>query len=103
MSKPRHSGWLKFVEPLDEITPSALAGPGVSRPTATTAPGGSPVCASTASNAWRSASRVAAGPLQHPARGLAQVVDEEPAEAVEHGRVGRGAADVEADDHTRDD
>src|SRR5690348_817264 len=62
MSKPRHSGWLKFVEPLDEITPSALAGPGVSRPTATTAEGGSPVWASTDSNAWRSASRAAGGP-----------------------------------------
>jgi hypothetical protein len=42
-------------------------------------------------------------PLEHPARRLAQVVDEEPAEAVEHRRVGRGAADVEADHNTRGD
>ena len=36
MSKPCQETWEKFVEPFDEITPSALAGPGVSSPTART-------------------------------------------------------------------
>ena len=29
---PRQPSWAKFVDPIDEMTPSALAGPGVSRP-----------------------------------------------------------------------
>src|SRR5580658_7780994 len=47
MSKPRQPACPKFVAPLDEMTPSPLAGPGVSRPTARTAVIGSPVNAST--------------------------------------------------------
>src|SRR5512133_4227049 len=36
MSKPRQPTWEKLVAPLEEMMPSALAGPGVSRPTART-------------------------------------------------------------------
>src|SRR5580704_6918601 len=47
MSKPRQPAWPKFVAPLDEMTPSRLAGPGVSRPTARTDVLGTPVSSST--------------------------------------------------------
>src|SRR5580692_4384830 len=47
MSKPRQPAWPKFVAPLDAMTPSRLAGPGVSRPTARTDVRGKPVSSST--------------------------------------------------------
>ena len=62
MSKPHHSGVEKLVAPRDEITPSALAGPGVSRPTARTAARGVPVAASTDSSAPTIASTAICGP-----------------------------------------
>src|ERR1019366_4196035 len=47
MSKPRQPAWPTFVAPLDDMTPSPLAGPGVSRPTARTEVIGMPVSSST--------------------------------------------------------
>ena len=47
MSNPRQAGMEKFVEPFEEMTPSALAGPGVSSPTPRTADSGTPVSART--------------------------------------------------------
>src|ERR1700722_10028539 len=51
MSKPPQPASPKFVAPLEEMTPSALAGPGVSRPIARTAASGTPVSPSTCSTA----------------------------------------------------
>src|SRR5580693_10542364 len=51
ISKPPQPASPKFVAPLEEMTPSALAGPGVSRPIARTAASGTPVSASTCSTA----------------------------------------------------
>src|SRR5579859_626418 len=62
MSKPRHSGWEKLVDPLEEITPSALAGPGVSSPTAATRERSMPVSARIPSSASASASTATTGP-----------------------------------------
>src|SRR5690349_188791 len=62
MSKPHHSRCEKFVAPFDEITPSALAGPGVSRPTAATRDSGTPVSERMLVSASASASMAAAGP-----------------------------------------
>ena len=62
MSKPRQAGSAKFTAPRVEITPSALAGPGVSRPTARTASRRTPVRPSTPVNASLSASMATAGP-----------------------------------------
>src|SRR6266545_853758 len=61
-SNPRHSGWEKLVEPREEITPVALAGPGVSSPTAVTAVREMPVRARMLSIAPASASTATAGP-----------------------------------------
>src|SRR5690242_1197922 len=61
-SKPRQATWEKFVEPLDEITPSALAGPGESIPTAATWESGTPVMERTLVIASASASTAASGP-----------------------------------------
>src|SRR5262245_42233732 len=62
MSNPRQAGWEKLVAPLDEITPSALAGPGVSSPTASTEARTVPVSARIASNASARASTATSGP-----------------------------------------
>ena len=62
MSKPPQPASPKFVAPLDEMTPSALAGPGVSRPIAATLASGVPVKASTYSTASVSALRALSGP-----------------------------------------
>ena len=51
ISKPPQPASPKFVAPLEEMTPSALAGPGVSRPIARTAASGTPVSPSTCSTA----------------------------------------------------
>src|SRR5271155_659043 len=51
ISKPPQPASPKFVAPLEEMTPSALAGPGVSRPIARTAASGTPVSARTCSTA----------------------------------------------------
>ena len=61
-SNPHHSGRAKLVAPLDEITPSAEAGPGVSRPTARTSARSMPVICSALSNAAASASSAGAVP-----------------------------------------
>jgi hypothetical protein len=60
-SNPHHSGNAKLVAPFDEITPSADAGPGVSRPTARTLSRSMPVIFSPVSNAAAKAS--SAGPV----------------------------------------
>jgi hypothetical protein len=62
MSKPCQDTWLKFVEPFDEMTPSALAGPGVSRPTARTRLSGVLVRARIPVNASASCSTADSGP-----------------------------------------
>src|SRR5579884_1236866 len=61
-SYPRQTGWEKLVEPFDESTPSALAGPGVSRPTAATEARENAVMASTPSSNWERVLRAASGP-----------------------------------------
>src|SRR5262249_24896179 len=61
-SKPRHPAWEKFVEPFDEMTPAALAGPGESRPTARILPRGTPVRARIPSKASWSAWIATSGP-----------------------------------------
>ncbi len=61
-SKPRHSALAKLVAPFDEMTPSAVTGPGVSRPTARTAARGVPVNSSTSSSDRASASIALSGP-----------------------------------------
>ena len=61
-SNPHHSGWAKLVAPRLEMTPSALAGPGVSSPTATTLLRATPVREIAAVNTSRIASIAAAGP-----------------------------------------
>src|SRR2546423_109412 len=61
-SKPRQAGAEKLVDPLDEMTPVALAGPGVSRPTAATADRAVPVSARMLSIASASASTATSGP-----------------------------------------
>ena len=62
MSKPCQETWEKFVEPFDEITPSALAGPGVSRPTARTRVSGVLVSSRMPRNASASCSTADSGP-----------------------------------------
>ena len=61
-SKPCHAAWEKFVAPLEEITPSTLAGPGVPRPTARTDSRATPVRPSTWSTASMRAPTAASGP-----------------------------------------
>src|SRR5262245_53073532 len=61
-SKPHHAGCEKFVAPFEEITPSALAGPGVSRPTARTAVWSKPVSCRMLASECASASTATSGP-----------------------------------------
>ena len=58
----RQAGWEKFVEPLEEMTPLALAGPGVPSPTARTSARSRPVMVSTSSNATARHSMATSGP-----------------------------------------
>jgi hypothetical protein len=62
MSKPHHSRWEKLVAPFDEMTPVALAGPGVSSPTARTSVRTVPVSSRIPSNAVASESTATEGP-----------------------------------------
>ena len=61
-SNPRQASLAKFVAPRAAITPSALTGPGVSRPTARTRARGVPVISSTCSSDRASASIAFSGP-----------------------------------------
>src|SRR5438105_4782246 len=61
-SNPPQPSCPKFVEPFDEITPSALAGPGVSSPTARTRSRAVPVRWRMESKASMSAATATAGP-----------------------------------------
>ena len=97
-SKPHHSGSEKFVAPLLEMTPVALAGPGVSRPTASTDAAGTPATSSASAMAAPIASRAATGPVADAARRLDHVIDQEHTVVGEHRRVRLGAADIEPDD-----
>ena len=87
----------KFVEPRAEITPSALAGPGVSSPTARTAARAVAVTPSTSSIASSIAAIAAGRPVEHAARHLDHVIDEEPPVVVEHRGVGLRPPDIEPD------
>ena len=62
MLKPPQPGWRKLVAPLEDRTPSALAGPGVSSPTAVTAARSTPVTSSTCANEAASDSIATSGP-----------------------------------------
>src|SRR6266508_1236648 len=62
ISKPYQSGCAKLVAPRADNTPSALAGPGVSRPTATTADLGVPVRRRTPSSDSTRAAMATSGP-----------------------------------------
>ena len=98
-SNPHHSGRAKLVAPFDEITPSADAGPGVSRPTARTSARSMPVISRPVVE--RRGQRVESrrGPLRHPARNLDHPVDQEAPALVEHRHVVLRSAVVDADDH----
>jgi hypothetical protein len=82
-SNPRQSAFAKFVAPPEEMTPSAVTGPGVSL------------------EDLREGSRQRLDRLvravANAAWGLGHLLDEEPASRVKHRRVDRGATGVEPD------
>src|ERR1700731_532237 len=103
ISKPPQPASPKFVAPLEEMTPSALAGPGVSRPIARTPPRGGH-----AGEREHLLHRVDQGPdglvraLPDVAGNFRHLVEEEPALGVENRPVVRRPAVVKADDHPLD-
>ena len=101
MSKPRQASCEKFVEPLDEMTPSALAGPGVSSPTARTSVGGVLGHRRGRSRTPRPAPRPPTPGPRDQARVLHEPVDQELPGRVQHGGVVARSAVVEADHHPR--
>jgi hypothetical protein len=102
MSNPRQPTWPKFVAPLDEMTPSPLAGPGVSKPTARTAVIGTPVSPSTCGTETTSDWYGLVPALPDVARHLRHPVQEEPAARVEDGPVVGGPAIIQANDNPVD-
>ena len=97
-SKPRQPSCSKLVEPREDSTPSALAGPGVPSPTARTSRA---VHAGQRQHAVERLGHRRDGdlrPLADPARRLDEAVDEERPGRVHHGRVVGRAAVVEPDD-----
>jgi hypothetical protein len=97
-SKPCHAGSEKFVEPLEQMTPSALAGPGVPRPTARTDPGSCRCASSTALQGLHEGTDRRRPALLEPGSGsLRGSLTRKRPERVEHrGAVARAAV-VEAD------
>ena len=91
----------KLVEPRVEITPCAVAGPGVSRPTARTEVAAEAGLDEDVVEGLGHGAYGDCGSLADRAGRLDQRVDQEPAVAVQDGRVVRGATVVEANHHPR--
>ena len=96
-SNPRQSSFAKFVAPSDEMTPSAVTGPGVSSPTARHVAGRDRRPLDDVGKRLRERLDGLGRAVADAAGRFGHLLDEELAGRVEHGRVDRGAASVESD------